>query len=219
VLAAAPSNIAVDNLAEQLIRAGVKVVRIGHPARIMEAAQAVSLDALVDASDEAALVRDVRKEMNAISKQLSGKPKRRGAGDGGADGKRGLRQEFRALRKELRQRESVSIREVLRRVEVVLGTTSGLVRTGPIGLLPPDHFDVSVVDEAGQALEVACWTVLLRAPRCVLAGDHLQLPPTITSPEASKGGLQVTLLERAVSVLGGDGVCLLDTQYVVRSAV
>ena len=52
------------------------------------------------------------------------------------------------------------------------------------GLLPEDHFDVCVIDEAGQSLEVACWTALLNAPCCVLAGDHLQLPPTISSPEA-----------------------------------
>eukprot|EP00035_Acanthoeca_spectabilis_P014300 m.271702 g.271702 ORF g.271702 m.271702 type:complete len:1117 (-) comp16102_c1_seq1:568-3918(-) len=210
VLAAAPSNIAVDNLAERLLRAGVKVVRIGHPARIMEAAQAISLDALVDASDEAALVRDVRKEMNAITKKLSGKGGRHAQG---AEGKRQLRTEFRTLRKELRQRESASIREVLKGVEVVIGTLTGLVKSGPIGLLPREHFDVAIVDEAGQALEAACWTVLLRAQRCVLAGDHLQLPPTITSPDASKGGLQVTLLERAVHVIGEDAVCLLDTQY------
>ena len=75
------------------------------------------------------------------------------------------------------------------------------------------------MDEAGQALETACWAALLRAPRCVLAGDHLQLPPTIMSREAAAGGLEMTLLERAVRVLGGvdGGVCLLDTQCVTSS--
>jgi len=28
---------------------------------------------------------------------------------------------------------------------------------------------------------VACWIALLRADRCILAGDHKQLPPTIIS--------------------------------------
>lgn len=31
-------------------------------------------------------------------------------------------------------------------------------------------FDVTVVDEAAQALEAATWSALLKAPRCVLAG-------------------------------------------------
>ncbi len=34
-----------------------------------------------------------------------------------------------------------------------------------------------------QALEASCWITLLRAPKCVLAGDHMQLPPTIVSHE------------------------------------
>ena len=34
-----------------------------------------------------------------------------------------------------------------------------------------------------QAIEVACWLPLLQVRRCLLAGDHLQLPPTIISHE------------------------------------
>lgn len=36
-----------------------------------------------------------------------------------------------------------------------------------------------------QALEIATWAALLKAPRAVLAGDHLQLPPTIISDQAA----------------------------------
>ena len=36
-----------------------------------------------------------------------------------------------------------------------------------------------------QALEPATWAALLKAPRGVLAGDHLQLPPTILSQQAA----------------------------------
>ncbi|MGA0870732.1 MAG: AAA domain-containing protein, partial [Planctomycetota bacterium] len=47
VLAAAPSNVAVDNLAERLAAAGVRVVRVGHPARLLPQVRALSLDAQV----------------------------------------------------------------------------------------------------------------------------------------------------------------------------
>lgn len=47
VVAAAPSNIAVDNLVERLLKANVRAVRIGHPARIMKSARHCSLDAMV----------------------------------------------------------------------------------------------------------------------------------------------------------------------------
>ena len=33
---------------------------------------------------------------------------------------------------------------------------------------------------------MATWGALLRAPRAVLAGDHLQLPPTIISEQAAR---------------------------------
>ena len=36
VLASAPSNIAVDNMLEKMLDAGLKAVRMGHPARILE---------------------------------------------------------------------------------------------------------------------------------------------------------------------------------------
>ena len=49
--------------------------------------------------------------------------------------------------------------------------------------------------------------------RCILAGDHKQLPPTIISKEAAKKGLAVTLLERVVNGLGENIVSMLTTQY------
>lgn len=88
-----------------------------------------------------------------------------------------------------------------------------------MGQLPLDHFTVAVIDEAGQALEVACWGALLQAPRCILAGDHLQLPPTIVSEKAARAGLANTLLERAVDVIGQQFVCLLNTQYRMHNLI
>ena len=49
--------------------------------------------------------------------------------------------------------------------------------------LPEGHFSLVVIDECAQALEVSCWIPLLLANKCVLAGDHQQLPPTIISNE------------------------------------
>jgi superfamily I DNA and/or RNA helicase len=37
-----------------------------------------------------------------------------------------------------------------------------------------------------QALEAASWSALLKAQKAVLAGDHLQLPPTVISEEAAR---------------------------------
>ena len=80
---------------------------------------------------------------------------------------------------------------------VVLGTLVGCKERGPLNLLPEDHFQTCVIDECGQSLEMACWIVIPRASRLILAGDHHQLPPTVITknPEAAKK-LSVSLMER-----------------------
>ena len=65
VLACAPSNIAVDNLVEKLAASGTtRIIRLGHPARLLPTIQHFSLDAILSASDETKLVEDVRKDIN-----------------------------------------------------------------------------------------------------------------------------------------------------------
>src|SRR5207302_9074474 len=58
VLACAPSNLAVDNLLERLVAAGESALRLGHPARVLPALRAHTLDLLVE---DHALTRQSRK--------------------------------------------------------------------------------------------------------------------------------------------------------------
>uniref|UniRef100_A0A7S1BTW1 DNA replication ATP-dependent helicase/nuclease n=1 Tax=Corethron hystrix TaxID=216773 RepID=A0A7S1BTW1_9STRA len=53
-------------------------------------------------------------------------------------------------------------------------------------LLVRQHFDVVIVDEAGQMNQLACAGVLMTADLFVLAGDHMQLPPLTISLAAEK---------------------------------
>ena len=89
---------------------------------------------------------------------------------------------------------------------------------GP-AFLQDEKFDVVVVDEAAQALECATWSGLLKAPRAVLAGDHLQLPPTVMSEEAAKKGLSRTLFERLQAMYGTGASCMLTVQYRMNSNI
>jgi predicted DNA helicase len=81
---------------------------------------------------------------------------------------------------------------VLSSAPVVLATLTSL--DGPA--LGRRRFALAVVDEATQAVEPATYLALLRADRAVLAGDHLQLPPTVLSAAAQAGGLGLSLFER-----------------------
>ncbi|KAK7880609.1 hypothetical protein WMY93_032760, partial [Mugilogobius chulae] len=86
-------------------------------------------------------------------------------------------------------------------------------------LLPPDHFDCVVIDECAQALEGSCWIPLLRARKCVLAGDYKQLPPTIKSQSAASKGLSVSLMERLIQLYGDAVVRMLTIQYRMNRAI
>jgi ATP-dependent RNA/DNA helicase IGHMBP2 len=208
VLACAPSNVAVDNLAERLLRAGLRIVRLGHPARINEAVRDVSLAALVDDAPEQKLLRNVRHE---VDQGLRAMHKAKTRHDRFA-----RRNEVRQLRAELRQLENAITRGLVDGAEVVLATTVGAADS----LLAEKQFDRVVIDEAAQALEAACWIPLQRGRGAVLAGDHRQLPPTIQSQEAERGGLGHTLFERLIESPHGNQLTrMLTMQYRMHERI
>lgn len=55
---------AVDNLVERLVKSKVKVLRLGHPARLLESIQKHSLDAVLAHSDNTNIISDIRKDMD-----------------------------------------------------------------------------------------------------------------------------------------------------------
>ncbi|XP_014849298.1 PREDICTED: DNA-binding protein SMUBP-2 isoform X1 [Poecilia mexicana] len=211
VLCCAPSNVAVDNLVERLARCKAKVLRLGHPARLLESIQKHSLDAILAQSDNANIIADIRKD---IDKALVGMKKKSEKGERG-----NFKREIGELRKELRNRETAAIAEILKSADVVLSTNTGACDDGPLKFLPAEHFDWVVIDECAQALESSCWIALLRARKCILAGDYKQLPPTIKSQTAAAKGLSLSLMERLIQTYGDSVVRMLTVQYRMNSAI
>jgi superfamily I DNA and/or RNA helicase len=76
-----------------------------------------------------------------------------------------------------------------------------------------------VVDEACQATEPGTWPPLLLGERALLAGDPLQLPPTIVSAEASARGLAISLFERLWARLGATITTRLVEQRRMHAAI
>ncbi|XP_043713417.1 DNA-binding protein SMUBP-2 [Telopea speciosissima] len=201
ILACAASNIAVDNIVERLVRHRVKLVRLGHPARLLPQVLESALDAQVLRGDNSSLANDIRKEMKALNgKLLKAKDK---------NAKRDIRKELRTLSKEERKRQQLAVTDVIKNADVVLTTLTGASSQK----LENTSFDLVIIDEAAQALEIACWIALLKGSRCILAGDHLQLPPTVQSVEAEKKGLGRTLFERLAGLYGDEVISMLTVQY------
>jgi len=220
VLVCGPSNISVDNIVERLAPHKVPIVRLGHPARLLPSVLNYSLDVLTQTSEAAAIVKDVRKEMDtkqaSIRKTKSGRERKAIYGD------------LKELRKEFREREKKCVSTLVKGSKVVLATLHG---AGGYQLKDED-FDVVIIDEASQALEAQCWVPLLSACKVILAGDHLQLPPTIkslnskTKPKAKdeegliKGmTLETTLFDRLLKLHGPEIKVMLTIQYRMHEKI
>jgi DNA polymerase alpha-associated DNA helicase A len=210
------------------------MVRLGHPARLLPSVLNHSLDVLTRTSEAAALVQDVRKEMD--DKQSSIRKTRN------AKERRQIYTELKELRQEYREREKGCVNNLVTGSKVVLATLHG---AGGFHL-KGQEFDVVIVDEASQALEAQCWVPLLwiKASKLVLAGDHLQLPPTIKSlnskqskaanKEAKKSNnnaeklagkpvtgmtLETTLFDRLLALHGPSIKRMLTTQYRMHEKI
>lgn len=173
VLVCGASNLAVDNLLERLVPHQIPLTRIGHPARVMGSLHNETLDAQAARSDQAALAADVKVELETAMSSLAGKGKGRLRG---AERKK-MWEEVKELRKEYRKRERVIVQSVLSEAKIVLATC----HSAGSRQLANMYFDVVCIDEACQALEAVCWIPILKGSKLILAGDPLQLPPTIIS--------------------------------------
>ncbi|EQC42390.1 hypothetical protein, variant [Saprolegnia diclina VS20] len=211
ILVCAPSNIAVDNVLEKVAATKPKfrVTRIGHPARLLPQVLQYCLDARIASADGTAIIADIRKEMGALQTKMAKARKQRAKASVYA-----MRKECQLLRKEIRDRERKVVREIVEHSDVLFATNAGAATK----LLANLVFDVVIIDEAAQALEASCWIPLLMGKRCVLAGDHLQLPPTIKSDVAARA--HMTLFDRITRMEKTKGVVkMLSTQYRMHEAI
>lgn len=192
-LVCAPSNAAVDLLADKLSEKGLSVLRIGHPARVTEQSLSKTLDARIAGHVHYNELRELRKRMEQI-KDSALKYKRK-FGFHEKEQRRLLLQEAKVLKSDADALEFYIVNDLLQNTEVICSTLVG--SSHPV--LRGKRFKTAFIDEAAQALEPATWIPVLRSERLIFAGDHFQLPPTIKSNEAAKQGLAKTLFEKGIA--------------------
>ena len=212
ILVVAPSNTAVDLLSEKLHDEGLNVLRVGNPARVSERLQSLTLDAKMSEHPYIKESKRLKKQAQEY-KSMAHKYKRE-FGRSERDQRKALFDEAHKLMKEVDKTEQYIIEDLVAKAQVVTATLVGSNHYTVRDL----RFHTVVIDEAGQALEPACWIPILKAQKLVLAGDHCQLSPTIKSSEAAKNGLSTTLLEKCVA-LHPQAVTLLETQYRMNEAI
>ncbi|MGN6510087.1 MAG: AAA domain-containing protein, partial [Chitinophaga sp.] len=212
VLVVAPSNTAVDLLSEKLSEEGLNVLRVGNPARVSERLSALTLDSRIAEHPGSREIKRLKKQAGEF-RDMAHKYKRN-FGKAEREQRKALFTEARNILKSVENTEQYIINDVLDKAQVVTATLVG-----------SNHYTVRgrgygtvVIDEAGQALEPACWIPILKGGKVVLAGDHHQLSPTIKSDEAARKGLSTTLLEKCAA-LYPEAVVMLEEQYRMHATI
>ncbi len=239
VIATADSNIACDNILLNLSRyKDLKLVRVGHPARVMEELEKFSIYALFENHEKASVVKKgwekVRDLMDKREQFLKPVPSmRRGLSDEeilyfGRKGKgfRGIpKKKMRSMANwvavnyeisvridALKKMESEIFRDIVSSADVVISTNS-MVKSD---FLEGFHFDCAVIDEGSQQVEPSTLIPIMRADRFFIAGDHKQLPPTVASEEAKE--LEKTLFERLIGKFP-ELSTMLNVQYRMNERI
>ena len=211
VLVTAASNAAVDLLTEKLAAKGLKVLRLGNPARIDDSLLAYSLDEQLAKHPQFKEIKKMRKDAENY-KQLARRYKRNfNAGE--REQRKLLLKEAKNIVDEAAKIENYILENLLNSVQVITATLIGT----NANLLKNRRFSTVFIDEAAQALEPACWIPIIKADKVVMAGDHCQLPPTVKSKDAEKAGLGFTLFEKIIAHFEKDGFydfyTMLEVQY------
>ncbi len=188
VLITAASHTAVDNLVERLADAGTDVVRLGHPARVSPAVEALTLDARLESTDAWRLAREWLREANDLRRQTY---KRSDRGQLSRDERRAALDEVRRLIRDARKVLD-SQKSLIAGAKVLASTAAG----ADVALLEGEQFGAVVLDEATQCPDPVAMVALLKAPKVIMAGDPHQLPPTVVDSEAARMGLGSTFFER-----------------------
>lgn len=212
ILVTAPSNTAVDLLSEKLSEQGLNVLRVGNPARVSERLLALTLDSRMAEHSATKEIRRLKKQ--AVEYRNLAHKYKRNFGKAEREQRKALFDEAHRIMKEVGNTEQYIIDDLVARAQVVTATLVGANHYTVRNLT----YDTVVIDEAGQALEPACWIPVLKAKRIILAGDHQQLPPTVKSDKAAREGLGITLLEKCVH-LHPEAVTLLEEQYRMHTTI
>ncbi|MGJ1430798.1 AAA domain-containing protein [Sphingobacterium spiritivorum] len=206
ILVTAPSNTAVDLLTEKLHETGVKVVRIGNPVKVSEQLHELTLDGKLESHPMQKELKTIRKKADVFRDMA--KKYKRNFGKAERDQRKALFQEAKNLMKEAEQIAQYIQNDILDQAQVISATLVGSNHSA----IQDRTYAAVFIDEAGQALEPACWIPILKSDKLILAGDHLQLPPTIKSKDSLVKAFQETLMEKLVYAYPSN-VCLLRQQY------
>lgn len=202
VLVCAQSNMAVDWISERLVDRGVNVLRIGNPTKVNDKMLSFTYERRFADHPDYPQLWSIRETIRKLRQNRNRRHDE------------GYHQKLDRLKSRAVELEIRINAQLFGEARVIASTLTGSANR----LLAGQKFGTLFIDEAAQALEAACWIAIRKASRVILAGDHCQLPPTVKSIAALRGGLGTTLMERIVKQKP-ETVTLLKTQYRMNEQI
>lgn len=192
VLVCAPSNIAVDQLADKINRTGLKVVRVCARSREAVDSNVASLTLhsqinYIESVPEFSSLRNLKNDQGELTD---------------ADAKKYIK-----LR-------DVMEKQIISEADVVCATCIGAGDPRIFGT----KFRCVLLDESTQATEPECLVPVVHGVRqLILVGDHCQLGPVVMCKKAAHAGLSKSLFDRLIE--NGVKPFRLQVQYRMHPAL
>ncbi len=211
VLVSAPSNTAVDNIAKGLIKQALQILRVGNTSKVDNDIYNYTPEGKLNNSKLQKEIKQLKIRAEDFRKMAL--KYKRSFGKAEREQRNLLFKEVKDIRTQIKKIQQYNEEKLFEEADVILGTPIGLYDTN----FKHVNFTHLIVDEAGQCIEPLAWCLFSLAPNIVLAGDHLQLPPTVLSNQAMQLGFNTSILEAAIAT--NTNVFLLNTQYRMRQAI
>ncbi|CAD6189765.1 unnamed protein product [Caenorhabditis auriculariae] len=197
VLVCAPSNVAVDNIF-QATKKRFDELGIGYNKSVLDIGNADSLEEEIKKHPEFRYVLDMRAQQRCLPSR-----ERRSYDT--------LEKNCRAIYNKLQTRFASEIK--------VFFSTLGSSLIKKLIELSQFSPELIIIDEASQTTEASVWPVLHFGKRCVLAGDHKQLPAVIRTEIAEKEQFNISLMERLLKEGVSDHHILLEVQHRMNASI
>ena len=217
VMICTASNVAADLIIEKLLKKSIYTTRLGNPARVSESVFQSCLESRVSLDSDDKNVKKKKKRAHEILRKA--KKFKRKFGKKEREERARMKKDAYVYLDQAKEIEKNIYKRIYDSSNVIVSTLTGVFQNPVLKHL---GFSTVIVDEATQALEPAIWLAVLLAPtkRIVFAGDPFQLPPTVKSPEAVKGGLQISFLERLLEIhTSSELTSLLSIQYRMNDEI
>ncbi|KAF9050818.1 P-loop containing nucleoside triphosphate hydrolase protein [Hymenopellis radicata] len=214
------TNVAVDNLVEGIAASGLKPLRVAYSGKANLALEEHTLEWKLLQHPLHPQAETQAKELEDLSAKINVYRDKVAKSDGASrnNNKQNLlrlQQRFTIAGNRLYGMRRDMMRDIIDDCDVLCTTCI----TSAASALGVTDFPVVFLDEASMSTEPASLVPLMKGARHVsLIGDHKQLPPIITSPEAKALGLGVSLFERLIEE-GRVPSIMLDIQYRMQPSI